>query len=46
MFWIYFAGSGPGALVKISGRINSTYYQEIKVFGRNVSARKLRRGRR
>ena len=46
MLWGCFAASGPGALVKINGIMNSTKYQDI--FAKNLvaSARKLRLGRR
>ena len=44
--WGCFAASGPGALVEISGIMNSTRYQDL--LGKNLvaSAKKLRPGHR
>ena len=46
MLWGCFAASGPGALVKINGIMNSTKYQDILAKNLVASARKLRLGRR
>ena len=44
--WGCFAASGPGALVKINGIMNSTKYQDILAKNLVASARKLRLGHR
>lgn len=46
MIWGYFASTGPGALVKIEGTMNSNTYQDILTKNLVPSARKLKLGRK
>ena len=46
MLWGCFASTGPGALVKVNGIMNSTQYQDILAKNLVASARRLKLGRK